>query len=368
MIFLLLVYPKVDTFRQLSGGTKVPPPPPSVAVSLSRVVTDDEATKNNNKAITPIVLANTAGQPSAYQYIGGLGMMMMSMFDGGEGGGGTAAAAEAQIVILRFKSSNTTMSHWLSVTNSVCAVLCNAMQEPNMVHNGNLRMLGEVFKHYAAEDEPQTRKARAQNVLEDMLNVAVRLGILPGDPLSAAPLLIPSAMSAPPGSKGQRDIKSGEAIYKFWDGIGGADEFESERPPYFFLNYYVMTFGSLPDHRVASVFWKSGQSYICTGTEKSMVYRVHQPKLTFFSRFGHDYLRLCITMSIPGMVPDGSVVSFQKSISASDDGATFHLGGAELGGTSSMYCVPKVFPYDSPENWDGMRYECIIIYIFIFEY
>ena len=149
--------------------------------------------------------------------------MMMTTTDGGDDYNGNAENA-LQIVILQFKSSNRA---WLSWTSSVCPTLCNAMQEPSLVHNGNFGILGEVFKHYANDDEPRTRKGRDCDEIDNMFNVTVRVGILPGDPVSSTPLLIPSAIPASPSLKGQRSIKSGKTIYKFWDGIdgiNGADE------------------------------------------------------------------------------------------------------------------------------------------------
>jgi hypothetical protein len=237
---------------------------------------------------------------------------------------------KGQLLILRFRSCE--KSDHVAASYSVCTAICNALQEPSLVNNGSIMIFGNSYGDYVRNEYSANMRSTLHMGLLNVLNVAVRVGGLPGDPMADAPLFSNSG-------SGRREDR--ECIFKFWNGVPEeAEEFIKLDPPFFFISCQLMWVNSYEGRaekapRIIPVFRKGDYYYICTGEDKAKVLRVLNPVALFFSNAGHDLLQLYLSNSYEGM----------KQITFDRDDCTSK--------THEIYCVPKEF-YRDPTDWDDV--------------
>lgn len=257
-----------------------------------------------------------------------------------------------KILILRFDSTLYGHEHYGN-TFTTSAAICNAMQEPGIVNNFNMPLLGGTYRECQDETmlSPEERTNGQMNLL-NMLTVAVRMGRLHGNPMSDLPLLTRSSMPRPD----DETSSSAESIVTYLSGIESeASEFCKTMPPFFFINCGLIWLDRDACLRRKSlyvpVFFKSGHYYICNGENKSKVYRVHDPRAVFFSESGHRVLEIVLSW----------VYQNDYQHHKSSDGLQLHynprvmldLGGHQRPSSGNLFCIPKKF-HHGPSNWDKL--------------
>ena len=105
-------------------------------------------------------------------------------------GNGKVILEAGKIIVLLFNNNLSVFQNDGPLSSFyLCATICNALQEPSLVNNGSLRILGGTYAEYRDNLVPTKNREAAKLSLKNILNLAVRIGSLVGDPMSDAPIL-----------------------------------------------------------------------------------------------------------------------------------------------------------------------------------
>ena len=253
----------------------------------------------------------------------------------------------------------------------LCATICNVLQEPSLVNNGSLRILGGTYAEYRDNLVPTKNREAAKLSLKNILNLAVRIGSLAGDPMSDAPILCHAVDEDGLDATGCTPPSNG-TVHIFLDGRSSeSEDFISQKPPYFSINWELTWLSSLlgSDGRVSSVktskniiipvVQKMGHYYIIPGLSGSKVLRVSDPIGTFFSTAGHELLALYLSDMYGFAIDDGNVSSLTFDGKGGGDpncSRTFITFNRDLGGHPvDLLCVPMALHRGLNHDWDNLR-------------
>jgi hypothetical protein len=218
-----------------------------------------------------------------------------------------------KIVVLRFNKTQSNNKQMITSYYAACA-LCNALQDPTFVNNGNLHVVGKTYGE--SNSGLNVGFFDDDDGIDCIFEAAVKCGFI------------------------KQPTDRSKDVYEFLHGTyQEACNFMLQKPLFFFVRYNVGTIinGELTSIQkcVAPVFWKEEEAhyYICTGEGKSPVCRVHNPEQIFFTAVGQKLLTHFISLTFKD-----------------DHNLTVYLDGSEI------YCVPTNFTNKChPRNWDNLR-------------
>ena len=217
-----------------------------------------------------------------------------------------------KIVILRFNDKQ--YNKELSTSYYASCALCNALQDPTFVNNGNLHVVGKKYGEshggeiYGFFDD--------DDGIDCIFDAAVKCGFI------------------------KQSTDPSKAVYELLDGMyQEARNFMLRKPLFFFVRYNVVKIinGELTSIQrcVAPVFWKeeAAHYYVCTGEGTSPVCRVLDPEQIFFTGVGKKLLTHFISLTY-----------------RNDQNLTVYLDEKDI------YCIPTNFTNKcQPRNWDNLR-------------
>ena len=252
-----------------------------------------------------------------------------------------------KLVIVRFKQA-----FYESDNNCYqsAVALCNALQEPGLVTNSSISLVGSIQREAASPQSLPENRPNKLISIGHVLTALVKAGLLPGNPTADIPLFHPPGSNPATSSDGKIVIQPSEGIFRNLKGIPSeVNEFRSLAPEYFFISCQLLWKDFYGDGSVRRkpliipVFRKDQSYYLCSGERDSLVFKVLDPIALFFSHEGHLSLEISLSSAYH---------SHGARVDLRGDGNCNAINRRY--GQHALLSIPKLF-YRGPSNWDSQR-------------